>query len=149
MHGRWAGGVMTPRFKWKPNFDLSQPCPLCGHKIQPNELVRLASHEIKCAKCGGMIPARQSRSYLTLRPWTAVAGSGVDLVGRRVANPKSQTICGGNMGRPAGAAEGYLAGVAGKAHGRKMDVRTRASWLAKLKKQHSKSLEAPAGSGRA
>jgi uncharacterized protein (DUF2252 family) len=47
------------------------------------------------------------------------------------------------MGRPAVAVEGYLAGVTGKAHGRKMDVRTRASWLAKLKKQHSTSLEAP------
>jgi uncharacterized protein (DUF2252 family) len=31
----------------------------------------------------------------------------------------------------------------GKAHGRQMDMKTRASWLAKLKKQHSKSLEAP------
>jgi len=52
-HGRWAGGVMTPWFKGKPNFDLSQPCPLCAYKIRPNELVRLASHVIKCPKCGG------------------------------------------------------------------------------------------------
>jgi uncharacterized protein (DUF2252 family) len=41
------------------------------------------------------------------------------------------------------AAAHYLAGVVGKAHGRQMDAKTRASWLAKLKKQHSKSLEAP------
>jgi uncharacterized protein (DUF2252 family) len=41
------------------------------------------------------------------------------------------------------AAARYLAGVVGKAHGRQMDVKTRSSWLAKLKKQHSKSLEAP------
>jgi len=41
------------------------------------------------------------------------------------------------------AASRYLAGVVGKAHGRQMDMKTRASWLAKLKKQHSKSLEAP------
>jgi hypothetical protein len=26
-HGRWAGGMMTPRFKGKPNFDCSLPCP--------------------------------------------------------------------------------------------------------------------------
>jgi hypothetical protein len=32
--------MMAPRFKGKPNFDLSQPCPLCGYEIQPNELMR-------------------------------------------------------------------------------------------------------------
>jgi uncharacterized protein (DUF2252 family) len=37
----------------------------------------------------------------------------------------------------------YLAGVVGKAHGRQMDAKTRSSWLAKLRKQHSKSLDAP------
>jgi uncharacterized protein (DUF2252 family) len=41
------------------------------------------------------------------------------------------------------AAARYLAGVVGKAHGRQMDQETRSSWLAKLKKQHSKSLDAP------
>jgi uncharacterized protein (DUF2252 family) len=41
------------------------------------------------------------------------------------------------------AAARYLAGVVGKAHGRQIDMRTRKSWLAKLKKQHSKSLDAP------
>jgi uncharacterized protein (DUF2252 family) len=41
------------------------------------------------------------------------------------------------------AAARYLAGVVGKAHGRQMDTRTRKSWLAKLQKQHSKSLDAP------
>jgi uncharacterized protein (DUF2252 family) len=41
------------------------------------------------------------------------------------------------------AAARYLAGVVGKAHGRQMDQKTRAAWLAKLRKQHSKSLEAP------
>jgi uncharacterized protein (DUF2252 family) len=41
------------------------------------------------------------------------------------------------------AAAGYLAGVVGKAHGRQMDAKTRSSWLAKLRKQHSKSLDAP------
>ena len=44
---------MTPRFKGKSNFDLSLPCPLCGYKIQPNELMRLASHIIQCPKCSG------------------------------------------------------------------------------------------------
>ena len=41
------------------------------------------------------------------------------------------------------AAARYLAGVVGKAHGRQMDARTRSSWLALLKKQHSKDLDAP------
>ena len=53
-HGRWAGGMMAPRFKGKPNFDLSVPSPLCGYKIQPNEQMRLASHIVKCPKCGGV-----------------------------------------------------------------------------------------------
>jgi Zn-finger nucleic acid-binding protein len=46
--------MMTPRFKGKPNFDFSLPCPLCGYKIQPNDLMRLASHIVKCPKCGGV-----------------------------------------------------------------------------------------------
>jgi uncharacterized protein (DUF2252 family) len=41
------------------------------------------------------------------------------------------------------AAARYLAGVVGKAHGRQMDTETRSSWLSKLRKQHSKSLDAP------
>jgi uncharacterized protein (DUF2252 family) len=41
------------------------------------------------------------------------------------------------------AAARYLAGVVGKAHGRQMDLKTRSAWLAKLRKQHSKSLDAP------
>ncbi|MBB6143682.1 uncharacterized protein (DUF2252 family) [Silvibacterium bohemicum] len=41
------------------------------------------------------------------------------------------------------AAARYLAGVVGKAHGRQMDSKTRSSWLSTLKKQHSKSLDAP------
>jgi uncharacterized protein (DUF2252 family) len=41
------------------------------------------------------------------------------------------------------AAARYLAGVVGKAHGRQMDLKTRSSWLSKLRKQHSKSLDAP------
>jgi uncharacterized Zn finger protein len=45
---------MTPRFKGVPHFDLSLPCPSCGYKIQPNELVRLASHLIQCPNCGGV-----------------------------------------------------------------------------------------------
>jgi hypothetical protein len=28
------GEMTTPRFKGKPNLDLSLPCPLCGYKIQ-------------------------------------------------------------------------------------------------------------------
>jgi uncharacterized protein (DUF2252 family) len=41
------------------------------------------------------------------------------------------------------AAARYLAGVVGKAHGRQMDAKTRSSWLSKLRKQHSKNLDAP------
>jgi len=43
---------MAPRFKGVPNFDFSLPCPACGYKIQPNELLRLASHTVKCPRCG-------------------------------------------------------------------------------------------------
>jgi len=43
---------MTPRLKGKPNFDFSLPRPLCGYKIQPNELMRLASHIIQCEETG-------------------------------------------------------------------------------------------------
>jgi hypothetical protein len=43
---------MTPQFKGKPNFDLSLLCPLCGYRIQPNELMRVASHRIKCPSGG-------------------------------------------------------------------------------------------------
>jgi uncharacterized protein (DUF2252 family) len=41
------------------------------------------------------------------------------------------------------AAAKHLAGVVGKAHGRQMDRKTRAAWLATLRRQHSKSLDAP------
>jgi uncharacterized protein (DUF2252 family) len=41
------------------------------------------------------------------------------------------------------AAARYLAGVVGKAHGRQMDAKTKSTWLAKLRKQHSKNLDAP------
>jgi len=37
----------------------------------------------------------------------------------------------------------YLASVLGKAHGRQMTAKTRSSWLAELKRHHSKSLDAP------
>jgi hypothetical protein len=36
----------------KAQFDFALPCPLGGYKIQPNELMRLASHIIQCPKCG-------------------------------------------------------------------------------------------------
>ena len=41
------------------------------------------------------------------------------------------------------AAARYLAAVVGKAHGRQMDRKTAAAWKAQLRKQHSKSLDAP------
>jgi hypothetical protein len=37
----------------------------------------------------------------------------------------------------------YLAGVVGKAHGRQMSAKIKASWLARLRKHHSKNLDAP------
>jgi len=51
-HGGRKDTMMGPRFKGTPNFDLSQLCPLCGYRIQPRELVRLASHIIRCPHCG-------------------------------------------------------------------------------------------------
>jgi hypothetical protein len=53
--------MMVPRFKGKPNFDFSQACRLCGYKIQPNELMRLASHTIQCPKCSGVFDEMESK----------------------------------------------------------------------------------------
>jgi hypothetical protein len=53
--------MMVPRFKGKPNFDFSQACPLCGYKIQQNELMRLASHTIQCPKCSGVFDEMESK----------------------------------------------------------------------------------------
>jgi Zn-finger nucleic acid-binding protein len=57
--------MMTPRFKGKPSFDFSLPCPLCGYKIQPNELMRLASHIIKCPKCSGVFDEMGGRKPIS------------------------------------------------------------------------------------
>jgi uncharacterized Zn finger protein len=57
--------MMAPRFKGTPHFDFTLPCPTCGHKIQPNELVRLASHMIKCPKCGGVFDEMGGRKPLS------------------------------------------------------------------------------------
>jgi hypothetical protein len=56
---------MTPRFKGKPNFDFSLPCPSCGYKIQPNELLRLGSHIIKCPDCGAVFDEMGGRKPLS------------------------------------------------------------------------------------
>jgi hypothetical protein len=53
--------MMAPRFKGKPNFVFAVPCPLCGYQIQPSELMRLASHIIKCPKCGGVFDEMDGR----------------------------------------------------------------------------------------
>jgi len=56
---------MTPRFKGKPNFDLSVPCQSCGYKIQPHELVRLASHMVKCPSCGAVFDEMAGKKPLS------------------------------------------------------------------------------------
>jgi predicted RNA-binding Zn-ribbon protein involved in translation (DUF1610 family) len=56
---------MTPRFKGKPNFDCSLPCPLCGYKILPRELMRLASHIIQCPKCSGVFDEPRGRKPIS------------------------------------------------------------------------------------
>jgi uncharacterized Zn finger protein len=56
---------MTPRFKGKPNFDLSLLCPLCSYRIQPNELIRLASLTIKCAGCGAVFDEMAGKKPLS------------------------------------------------------------------------------------
>jgi hypothetical protein len=57
--------MMAPRFKGKPNFVFSLPCPLCTYQIQPNELMRLASHIIKCPKCGGVFDEMDGRKPIS------------------------------------------------------------------------------------
>jgi uncharacterized Zn finger protein len=56
---------MTPRFKGKPNFDLFLLCAMCGYRIQPNELLRVASHMIKCPKCGGVFDEMAGKKPLS------------------------------------------------------------------------------------
>jgi len=56
---------MAPRFKGKPNFDFSLPCPLCGYKIQPSELMRLAARITQCPKCGGKFDEMGGRESIS------------------------------------------------------------------------------------
>ena len=56
---------MTPRFKGKPHFDFSLPCPLCGYQIQPNELMRLGSLIIQCPKCSGTFDEMAGRKPIS------------------------------------------------------------------------------------
>lgn len=64
-HGRRADGMMAPRFKGKPSFDFSVLCRLCGYKIQPHELVRVASHIIQCPGCGGQFDEMAGKKPLS------------------------------------------------------------------------------------
>jgi hypothetical protein len=70
--------MMAPRFKGKPSFVLAVPCPLCGYQIQPNERMRLASHIIKCPKCGGVFDEMDGRKPISrLLPGEPVAERGL------------------------------------------------------------------------
>lgn len=33
-------------------FDLTHPCPLCGYKIPPSELIHTNGEHVRCPKCG-------------------------------------------------------------------------------------------------
>jgi DNA-directed RNA polymerase subunit RPC12/RpoP len=33
-------------------FDLTHPCPHCGYKIPPRELLHIDGEHIRCPKCG-------------------------------------------------------------------------------------------------
>jgi predicted RNA-binding Zn-ribbon protein involved in translation (DUF1610 family) len=41
------------------------PCPLCGYKIQPNELMRLALHILSCPKCSGVFDKMSGRKPIS------------------------------------------------------------------------------------
>jgi rubredoxin len=56
---------MTPRFKGKPNFDLSLTCPLCGYRISPGELILLNATQVKCAQCDGVFDPLGGRKPLS------------------------------------------------------------------------------------
>jgi hypothetical protein len=62
--GRW-GKLMTPRFKGKLNFDQSVPCPSCGYKIQPRELVLVAAQTIKSSNCGAVFDAMAGKKPMS------------------------------------------------------------------------------------
>jgi len=44
------------------SFDLTHPCPACGYKIPPAELLRVDGIKIRCPKCGAETP------YITGKP---------------------------------------------------------------------------------
>jgi DNA-directed RNA polymerase subunit RPC12/RpoP len=33
------------------SFDLTLPCPICGYRIPPSEILRLANHIVQCPSC--------------------------------------------------------------------------------------------------
>jgi hypothetical protein len=49
----------------KAQLRLRVPYPLYGYQIQPNELMRLASHIIKCPKCAGMFDEMDGRKPIS------------------------------------------------------------------------------------
>jgi uncharacterized Zn finger protein len=57
--------VFKSLVKGKPNFDFSVPCPSCGYKIQPNELVLVVAQTIKCSKCGVVFDAMAGKKPMS------------------------------------------------------------------------------------
>jgi DNA-directed RNA polymerase subunit RPC12/RpoP len=37
-------------------FDLSTPCPECGYRIPPSELMRLDNERMRCPECQHDVP---------------------------------------------------------------------------------------------
>ena len=69
------GETMTPRFRGKPTFDFSLPCPLCGYKIQPPDPAASTSRASGPASGGSIGLASGKSSW-----WVAMfpANLGVD-----------------------------------------------------------------------
>ena len=37
-------------------FDLTYPCPVCGYKIPPREILHVDGQNIRCPQCGKNVP---------------------------------------------------------------------------------------------
>jgi predicted RNA-binding Zn-ribbon protein involved in translation (DUF1610 family) len=61
----YGGNPGQPVFLSQVTLDFSLPCPLCGYKIQRNELMRLASHSIRYPKCSGTFDEMGGRKPLS------------------------------------------------------------------------------------
>ena len=50
------------------SFDLTTPCPECGYKVPPNELMPLDRERMRCPKCGKDVNIATNQSSVSINP---------------------------------------------------------------------------------